>query len=103
MVMTPVPVFHTQQLNPDPSVAAAVNDTVNVPLVQLIIVPRSPETTVYAAVLLLIVSADDPPPPEAAIVIEPGPLVIVMFDPAVSVAFASVPPVVLPISSWPSV
>ena len=46
IVMTPDPVFQTQQLNPDPSVAAAVNDTLNVFAVQLTIFPRSPDTTV---------------------------------------------------------
>jgi hypothetical protein len=40
-----------------------------------------------------------PPPPVDAIVIVPGPFVIVMFAPAVRVAFASVFPVELPISN----
>ena len=46
---------------------------------------------------------EDTPEPEAAMVIDPEPLVMVTPDPAVSVALVSVPPVVLPIKSWPSV
>jgi hypothetical protein len=45
-LIDPVPVFHTQQLNPDPSVAAEVNVTVKEFAVQLMIVPKSPATTV---------------------------------------------------------
>ena len=44
-------VFQIQQVNPLPSVAAAVSDTVNAPLVQLMIEPLSLATTVYAPVL----------------------------------------------------
>ena len=43
------------------------------------------------------------PPAAAAIVIEPAPSVMVMFVPAVSVAFAKVLPVVLPMSNCPFV
>ena len=95
-MIAPVPVFQIQQLKPEPRVAAAVNETVNVLAVQLITVPASPATTVYAAVLLLRVSVDEPPP-LAAIVIVPLPLVMVTFDPAVRVD--RVNPVPLPISS----
>ena len=43
-------------------------------------------------------------PPEAeAIDIDPAPSVIVIFAPAVSVAFVRVLPVVLPINNWPLV
>ena len=44
-----------------------------------------------------------PPPLVASIVILPAPLVMVMPDPAVSVVLVNVLPVVLPISSCPSV
>ena len=44
-----------------------------------------------------------PPDPDAEIVIDPVPFVIVTPDPAVSVDFVSVLPVVLPISNWPFV
>jgi len=44
-----------------------------------------------------------PPPLVESIVILPAPLVMVMPDPAVSVALVSVLPVLLPISSCPSV
>lgn len=43
------------------------------------------------------------PPLVAAIVIEPAPLVMLMFAPAISVALVNVLPVLLPIRSWPSV
>jgi hypothetical protein len=46
---------------------------------------------------------DVDPPPDEAIVIDPVPLVIVIPVPAVRVAFVNVLPVVLPISSCPSV
>ena len=44
-----------------------------------------------------------PPEPVAAMVMPPAKLVIVTPEPAVSVALVSVLPVLLPISSWPSV
>ena len=43
------------------------------------------------------------PPEAAAIVIDPAPSVMVILEPAVSVAFVSVFPVVLPINNWPFV
>ena len=49
------------------------------------------------------VPAGSPEAPAAAIVIEPALSVIVMFAPAVSVAFAKVLPVVLPMSNCPFV
>ena len=44
-----------------------------------------------------------PPGLDDAMVIEPLPLVMVMFEPAVKVALLSVLPDELPISNWPSV
>jgi hypothetical protein len=44
-----------------------------------------------------------PVPAVEEMVIEPEPLVMLMFVPAIRVALVSVLPVVLPIRSWPSV
>ena len=75
-VITPVPVFQIITLNPEPRVAAAVSVTVKVPVVQLMTLPRSPVTTVYAEVLSSIVSAEAPQPPASAKVTAPAPSVV---------------------------
>lgn len=47
----------------------------------------------------MVIAEGPPPPPLDAIVMEPGPFVIVTLVPAVKVAFVNVLPVVLPISN----
>jgi hypothetical protein len=53
-------VFQIVQVNPAPSVAAAVKLTVKLLAVQLMIEPKSPATTVYAPVLFEMVLVEPP-------------------------------------------
>ena len=84
--VAPVPPFKTGKAVPD-------NETANVPL-DVIGEPVTDKNvgTVIATDVTV-------PPPEDAIVMVPVPLVIVIPEPAVNVAFVSVLPVVLPISN----
>jgi hypothetical protein len=87
--VTPVPPLATARVPPSVSVPEVV---IGPPVRVRPVVPPEPLTLVT-----------EPPEPVAEIVIDPAPFVIATPEPAVSVALASVLPVVLPTSSCPSV
>jgi hypothetical protein len=91
-VVTPVPPLATASVPVKAMLPAVVMDADVLPLTSRPVEPVVSVTLVT-----------EPPEPVAEIVIDPVPFVIAMPEPAVSVDLVRVLPVVLPISSWPSV